>query len=246
MQPKKSYVLFTARRVARIWKRGGLFWKSEKRANDLDPNFHCSWISFTRFVRKLRRNFSVSSEIQRFFPPKIKWSPKKKRSSPKLRLIFRPKSEPNRLRGAIFNFSQKIGLKTTKMVRFCILHKPMGEARAPRPPPLLAALLFTATLFTAGLRLVTYNNKFEDCSRIISAREKAKNLCCLQVKTPPVHRIWWRLHTDLLLLTVKQEKREYRFLVFRMYHFLNFDLLSLSWHRYPILNAKFWRKRIRT
>ena len=36
--------------------------------------------------------------------------------------------------GAIFNFSQKIGLKTTKMVRFCILHKPMGGGRAPPPP----------------------------------------------------------------------------------------------------------------
>ena len=29
-----------SRRVARIWKRGGLFWKSEKCANDLDSNFH--------------------------------------------------------------------------------------------------------------------------------------------------------------------------------------------------------------
>ena len=35
--------------------------------------------------------------------------------------------------GAIFNFSQKIGLKSTKNVRFCILHKPMGRARAPPP-----------------------------------------------------------------------------------------------------------------
>ena len=36
------------------------------------------------------------SEIQTFFPPKIRWSPKKKKkkktSSPRLRLIFRPKS----------------------------------------------------------------------------------------------------------------------------------------------------------
>ena len=40
--------------------------------------------------------------------------------------------------GAISNFSQKIGLKTTKLVRFFILHKPMGGARAPpRPPPWL-------------------------------------------------------------------------------------------------------------
>ena len=39
--------------------------------------------------------FRPKSEIQTFFSPKIRWSPKKKkkRSSPKLRVIFRPKSE---------------------------------------------------------------------------------------------------------------------------------------------------------
>ena len=73
---------------------GGLFWNSEKCANDLDSNFHWPWISFRRFVRNLRRNVS---EIQRFFPPKIRWSPKKKkRSSPKFRVIFRPKSKIQR------------------------------------------------------------------------------------------------------------------------------------------------------
>ena len=45
---------------------------------------------------KLRVIFRPKSEIRTFFPPKIRWSPKKKekkRSSPKLRVIFRPKSE---------------------------------------------------------------------------------------------------------------------------------------------------------
>ena len=49
---------------------------------------------------KLRVIFRPKSEIQTFFSPKIRWSPKKKtnkkkkkRSSPKLRVIFRPKSE---------------------------------------------------------------------------------------------------------------------------------------------------------
>ena len=38
--------------------------------------------------------------------------------------------------GAIFHFSQKIGLKSTKNMRFCILHKPMGGLEPPpRPPP---------------------------------------------------------------------------------------------------------------
>ena len=37
--------------------------------------------------------------------------------------------------GAVFNFSPKIDPKSTKNVRFCILHKPMGGAPAPTPPP---------------------------------------------------------------------------------------------------------------
>ena len=37
--------------------------------------------------------------------------------------------------GAIFHFLQKIGLKSTKNMRFCILHKPMRGARAPPAPP---------------------------------------------------------------------------------------------------------------
>ena len=165
---------------------GGLFWKSEKCANDLDSNFHWSWISFRRFVRNLRRNVSESSEIQSFFPPKVGWSPKKKkkkglrqnsewffgrnpkfkgffcpklgdlhkkkkkkRSSPKLRLLFRPTSQIQTFEGgavfewggAIFHFSHQIGLKSTKSMRFCTLHKPMGGARAPPPPPLATLLV---------------------------------------------------------------------------------------------------------
>ena len=83
---------------------------------------------------------------------------KKKRSSPKLSLIFWPKSEiqtffhtesPHLLHnfgtqfplgGAVFNFSPKIGLKSNKNVQFCILHKPMGGLEPPRPP--LATLVF--------------------------------------------------------------------------------------------------------
>ena len=45
---------------------------------------------------KLRVVFRPKTELQTFFSPKIRWSPKKKkkkRSSPKLRVIFRPKTE---------------------------------------------------------------------------------------------------------------------------------------------------------
>ena len=40
-----------------------------------------------------------------------------------------------RMGGAIFHFSQKIGLKSTKNMRFCILYKPMGGLEPPPPPP---------------------------------------------------------------------------------------------------------------
>ena len=129
---------------------------------------------------KFRVIFRPKSKFQRFFPPKIRWSPKKskkkkglrqnsewlfgrnpkfkgfflpklgdlqkkkKRSSPKFRIIFLPISQFRHLRGgsfrmggAIFHFSQKIGLKSTKNMRFCILHKPMEGARAPPAPPWL-------------------------------------------------------------------------------------------------------------
>ena len=201
----------TQARSQDLEKGGGLFWKSEKCANDLDSNFHWSWISFRRFVRKLRRNISESSEIQRFFPPKIRWFPKKKKkkglrqnsewffgrnakfegfflpklgdlkkkkkksSSPKFRVIFRPKCEiqrffPPKIRwspktkkkvfakiqndfssnfansdvwgglfsyggGAFFRFSQKIGLKSTKNMRFAYFTSQWGGSSSPAPPP---------------------------------------------------------------------------------------------------------------
>ena len=81
-------------------------------------------------------------KFKAFFRPKLgdlqkKKKKKKKRSSPKLRLLFRPISQIQAFEGGLFSngggyFSQKIGLKSTKSMRFCILHKPM--ARAPPPP----------------------------------------------------------------------------------------------------------------
>ena len=187
---------------------------------------------FEMVCQNLRRNVSKSSKIQPFFPPKIRWSPKKKvfakiqsdfsaeiqnsnvfsaqnqviskkkkkkkkkglrqnsewffgRNS-KFKHFFRPKSSDlqkkkkkkqfkaiflpkfckfKRFRGAlyawggaIFNFSQKIGLKSTKNMRFCILHKPMGGARAP-PAPLLATLLLRIICMTNWEIWATWKQK---------------------------------------------------------------------------------------
>ena len=50
--------------------------------------------------------FRPKSEIQRFFPPKIRWSPKKKknRSSPKFRMIFLPISQIQTFEGGLFSY----------------------------------------------------------------------------------------------------------------------------------------------
>ena len=85
------------RRVARIWKRGGGYFETVRSVQTT-----LTRISFRRFVRNV-------SEIQRFFPPKIRWSPKKKkkRSSPKFRVIFRPKSKSQRFFLPKIRWSQK-------------------------------------------------------------------------------------------------------------------------------------------
>ena len=124
--------------------------QQQARSQDLKKGGVLFWIRITRFIRKLRRNFSENSEIQTLFQPKTRWSPKK-RSSPKLRRFFRPKSEIQTLfqaesrhllhnfgtqfpLGAVFIFSPKIGLKSTKNVRFCILYRPMEGLESPPPP----------------------------------------------------------------------------------------------------------------
>ena len=150
------------------------------------------WPEFSLF---LNQNHTVCPKIETeflgnlgdsyVFPPKNRWSPKKKvfteieadflakignsnvfsapkqviskkkKSSPKFRLHFPPISEiqalfltesrhelynffttsaPNFLWGGCFQFFTKNRPQKHKNVRFCILHKPMGGARAPRPP----------------------------------------------------------------------------------------------------------------
>ena len=91
---------------------------------------------------------------------------KKKRSSLKLRLVFRLVLKIQTFEGglfsyggAIFNFSQKIGLKSTKNVRFCILHKPMGGLKPPPRPP-LATLLFLMDIAKLLFRILPFFNDY--------------------------------------------------------------------------------------
>ena len=94
---------------------------------------------------KLRLIFRPKSEIQTFFPPKIRWSPKKKRSSPKLRLIFRPISEIQTFEGGLFPygggyFQFFTKNRPQKHQKRAILHTSQangGLEPPPRPPPWL-------------------------------------------------------------------------------------------------------------
>ena len=127
------------------FEKGGLFWKSKKSAYDLDPNFHCSWISFTQFVRKLRRNFLESSEIQRFFPPKIRWSPKKKVFTEIETEFSAQIGNPNVWRGAVFLWGGYFQFFTKNRPqnhqKRAILHTSQANGGARAPPPPLATLL---------------------------------------------------------------------------------------------------------
>ena len=70
-------------------EKGGGFFERVRKVQTTLTRIFIVLESVSRFFRKLRRNFSESSAIQTFIPPKNRW----KRSSPKLRLNFRPKSE---------------------------------------------------------------------------------------------------------------------------------------------------------
>ena len=145
----RKVIIVYYRRVARIWKRGGYF----ERVRKVQTTLTRILIVVESVSHGLSEN---SDEISRkarkfkdFFRPKSGGlqKEKKKKVFTKIETDFSAQIGNSNVwgglfsygGGAIFNFSQKIGLKTTKNVRFCILYKPMGGARAPPPP--LATLL---------------------------------------------------------------------------------------------------------
>ena len=93
---------------------------------------------------KLRLLFRPQSEFQTFFPPKIRWFPKKKkRSSPKLRLIFRPKSEIQTFQGGLFSiFLKKSRSKPPKTCDFAYFISQWGAQAPPGYATVLLAFLW--------------------------------------------------------------------------------------------------------
>ena len=102
--------------------------------------------------------FGRNPKFKRFFRPKLGDLQKKTKNkkvfaeiqgdfSPNFRKFKRLRGGSFRMGGAIFHFSQKIGLKSTKYMRFCILHKPMGGGSSPPAPPLATLLVPSYLLY---------------------------------------------------------------------------------------------------
>ena len=147
----------------------------------------------------LRQNsewfFGRNPKFKGFFRPKLgdlqkKKKKKKKRLrqnfSPKFRKFKRLRGGSFRMGGAIFHFSQKIGLKSTKYMRFCILHKPMGGARAPPAPPpgyateslaLASKPQVLKNCPVLGLRTALFFEPFKLCITIIINGQGCKRIC---------------------------------------------------------------------
>ena len=128
-------IIYLLRRVARnsqSWR--GLFWKLETTVNELDPNFHQSWIRLRRFFCQnqmiSRKKKKVFTQIQSVFLTNLRWGPGKKT----------PLSGPNNSKSFTTSarqsywFGGKIGLKSTKKWYFAYFSGQWG-ARAPPPPP---------------------------------------------------------------------------------------------------------------
>ena len=131
------------RRVAKIWKRGGgggFFERVRKVQTTLTGIF----IDLESVSHGLSENWDeISRKAQKFkiFSAQNQVVSKKKKVFTGIETDFSAKFGNLNvwegalfLWGAIFNFSPKIGLKSTKNVRFCILHKPMGGLEPPPPP----------------------------------------------------------------------------------------------------------------
>ena len=69
-QASTVYAILYSQARSQDLEKGGAFWKSEKSADDLDPNFDCSWISFTRFVPNSDEISRKARKFEGFFRPK--------------------------------------------------------------------------------------------------------------------------------------------------------------------------------
>ena len=165
---------------------------------------------FGQFLLKIETEISAKiGNSNAFLAQKqvISKKKKKKRSSPKLRLVetgFSAKTgysnafsgqfttttshlrHPISFGGAVFIFSPKIGLKSTKNVRFCVLYRPMGKAR----PPLLATLLSVLDAVRSGRPRTSVEN-IDSVKQAFSRFAVKSPYCCqrIGITTSTVYKV---------------------------------------------------------
>ena len=141
------------RRVARIWKRGGAFLKEWEKCKRPWPEFSLCLNQNHTVCPKIETEFLGELGNSKVFSVQKQVVSKKKKVFTEIETDFLAKignsnafsgrittctsqlRHPISFGGAVFNFSPKLGLKSTKNVQFCILHKPMGRLEPPPPPP---------------------------------------------------------------------------------------------------------------
>ena len=112
LQKKKVFTKIESDFLAKIGNSNVFSAQKQVVSKKKKKGLHRSWVWF----------FGQNRKFKRFFTPNHN--------------IYFTTSAPNFLwgGGAVFNFSPKIGLKSNKNLRFCILHKPMGGLEPPAPP----------------------------------------------------------------------------------------------------------------
>ena len=143
---EKCNVAVYIRRVARIWKRGGAILKEWEVCKRPSPEFSLFLNQFhtvcpkieTKFLGKLGNSNVFSAQKQ------VVSKKKKKRSSPILRLIFRPQSEIQTFGGGCFSmeglfsiFHKKSSSKPPKRCNFAYFTSQWRGSSPPRPATLL-------------------------------------------------------------------------------------------------------------
>ena len=80
---------------------------------------------------------------------------------------------------AVFIFGAKLGLKCTKYVRFCILFRPMGEARAPPLATLLVVLVDSQAAIKSLIKCTVTSITVFNCIRNLNqlGKQKPRQYC---------------------------------------------------------------------
>ena len=139
--------IFTQARSQEFALGGGLLWRLEKTSKDFDPDFNPGLIRLSRFFRQnqvISKKKKVFIKFQSVFRSNFRWCPKKLQFCG----LNHSKSFTTSHRqsqwgvGSYFHLWSKIGLKSTKIVVFCILYRPLAEYFLGLRPPWLHYCLY--------------------------------------------------------------------------------------------------------